>query len=78
MLHKGGMVLHKGGMSVVQALHRWYEGGTSVTQVLCSSGGSLYSVMSVCVWWQVENLDRGLGQLKGTSWLLGHMGPADS
>ena len=24
------------------------------------------------------DLDRGLGQLKGTSWLLGHMDPVDS
>ena len=55
-----------------------YEGGMSVTQVLHDGGGSLYSVMSVCVWWQVENLDRGLGQLKGTTWLLGCMGPVDS
>ena len=53
-------MLCKGGTRVVQALHRWYKGGMSVTQVLCDGGGSLYSVMLVCMWWQVENLDRGL------------------
>ena len=71
-------MLCEGGMSRVQVLHGWYEGGMSITQVLHDGGGSLYSVMSVCVWWQVENLDRGLGQLKGMSWLLGRMGPVDS
>ena len=36
----------------------------------------LVSVVDVVVWraW----LDRGLRQPKGTSWLLGHMGPVDS
>ena len=71
-------MLCEGSVRVVQALHGWYEGGTSVTQVLHDGGGSQSSVMSVCVWWQVENFDRGLGQLKGMSWLLGHMGPVDS
>ena len=71
-------MLREGGTRMVQALYRWYKGGMSITQVLHNGGGSLYSVMSVCVWWQVENLDRGLGQPKGMSWLLGCMGLVDS
>ena len=36
----------------------------------------LVSAVDVVVWrvW----LDRGLEQLEGTLWLLGHMGPVDS
>ena len=34
----------------------------------------LRMLVVVCGAW----LDRGLGQPKGMSWLLGHMGPVDS